>query len=67
MIDVMGRECSDFQAFDRRKLDKGIERCLDVTTTRTLMGFGYPGPGLFSKYYDVDMPVSYTHLRAHET
>ena len=55
VIDVMGRECSDFQAFDRRKLDKGIERGLDVTTTRTLMGFGYPGPGLFSKYYDVDM------------
>ena len=55
MIDVMGRECSDFQAFDLRKLDKEIERGLDVTTTRTLMGFGYPGPGLFSKYYDVDM------------
>ena len=55
VIDVMGRECSDFQAFDLRKLDKGIERGLDVTTTRTLMGFGYPGPGLFSKYYDVDM------------
>ena len=55
VIDVMGRECSDFQAFDRRKLDKGVERSLDVTTTRTLMGFGYPGPGLFSKYYDVDM------------
>ena len=55
VIDVMGRECSDFQAFDRRKLDKGVERGLDVTTTRTLMGFGYPGPGLFSKYYDVDM------------
>ncbi len=55
VIDVMGRECSDFQAFDLRKLDKGIERGLDVTTTRTLMGFGYPGPGLFSKYFDVDM------------
>ncbi|MBS1254382.1 MAG: Aminomethyltransferase [Deltaproteobacteria bacterium] len=55
VIDVMGRECSDFQAFDRRKLDDGIERGLDVTTTRTLMGYGYPGPGLFSKYYDVDM------------
>ena len=39
VIDVMGRECSDFQAFDRRYLDKGVERGLDVTTTRTLMGF----------------------------
>ena len=55
VIDVMGRECSDFQAFNRRKLDVGIERSIDVTTTRTLMGFGYPSPGLFSKYYDVDM------------
>ena len=55
VIDVMGRECSDFQAFDRRKLDQGIERGVDVTTTRTLMGAAYPGPGLYSKYYDVDM------------
>tara|TARA_Y100001970_G_scaffold291198_1_gene427470 strand:- start:2054 stop:4405 length:2352 start_codon:yes stop_codon:yes gene_type:complete len=55
IIDVMGRECSDFQAFNRRKLDKGVERSIDVTTTRTLMGSGYPSPGLFSKYYDIDM------------
>ena len=55
VIDVMGRECSDFQVFNRRKLDKGIERSLDVTTTRSIIGAGYPGPGLFSKYYDVDM------------
>jgi aminomethyltransferase len=55
VIDVMGRECSDFQAFDQRQLDHGIERSIDVTTTRTLIGQGYPGPGLFSKYYDVDM------------
>ena len=51
VIDVMGRECSDFQAFDQRQLDKGIERGIDVTTTRTLMGLCYPGPGLWSKYY----------------
>ena len=55
VIDVMGRECSDFQAFDQRQLEKGVERGIDVTTTRTLMGLGYPGPGLSSKYYDVDM------------
>ena len=55
VIDVMGRECSDFQAFNRRQLDIGIERNIDVTTTRTLMGSGYPSPGLFSKYFDVDM------------
>ncbi len=54
IIDVAGRECSDFQAFDQRNLDKGIERALDVTTTRTFMAASYPGPGLMSRYYNVD-------------
>ena len=54
IIDVDGRQCSDFQCFDAAKLDRGIERCLDATTTRALMGSAYPGPGLFSKFYDVD-------------
>ena len=55
VIDVAGRECSDFLAFNRAQLDKGIERGLDATTTRTLMAAGYPGPGLHSKFYDQDM------------
>ena len=55
IIDVEGRECSDFQCFNVAALDKNIERCLDATTTRTLMGAAYPGPGLHSKFYDVDM------------
>lgn len=55
IIDVEGRECSDFQAFASAALDKGVERCLNATTTRTLMGAAYPGPGLFAKFYDVDM------------
>ncbi|MBC8269053.1 MAG: DUF1989 domain-containing protein [Rhodospirillaceae bacterium] len=55
VIDVDGRQCSDFQVFPADMLDKGIERCLDVTTTRTLMGQGYPQPGLMAKYYDQDM------------
>lgn len=54
IIDVAGRQCSDLQCFDIAKLDRGIERCLDATTTRTLMGNAYPGPGLYSKFYDVD-------------
>ena len=54
VIDVSGRQCSDFQAFTQRQLDHGEERPLDATTTRTLMGAIYPGPGLFSKFYDVD-------------
>ena len=54
ILDVKGRECSDFQAFSLRALDKGIEREIDPTTTRSLMGSLYPSPGIFSKYWTVD-------------
>jgi len=54
ILDVKGRECSDFQAFSRRALDKGLEREIDPTTTRSLMGSLYPAPGIFSKYWSVD-------------
>ena len=49
ILDVKGRECSDFQAFSLRALDKGLEREIDPTTTRSLMGSLYPTPGIFSK------------------
>ena len=52
VIDVDGRECSDLQCFSLRKLDKGIVHPLDPTTTRTLVGVGYPTPGLVSKAFD---------------
>ncbi len=55
IIDVEGRECSDFQAFSVASLEKDLEHCLDATTTRTLMGAAYPGPGLYSKFYDINM------------
>ena len=55
IIDVDGRQCTDFQCFAARKLDKGLERALDVTTSRTLIGHAYATPGLHSKYYDQDM------------
>jgi aminomethyltransferase len=55
IIDVDGRQCTDFQCFSARKLDKGKDHPLDVTTTRTLMGASYPMPGLHSRYYDQDM------------
>ena len=55
VIDVAGRQCSDFVAFDRRGLDAGREIDLDPTVTRTLNGSAYPGPGLFSRFYDRDM------------
>ena len=54
IIDVDGRQCSDFQCFDRRALDQGRTRNLSATTTRSLMGNAYPVPGLFSKFYDID-------------
>jgi glycine cleavage system T protein (aminomethyltransferase) len=55
IVDVAGRQCTDFQCFPARGLDKGLERPLDVTTTRSLMGKSYPLPGLFSKAFDQDM------------
>ncbi len=55
IIDVAGRQCSDFLAFHAHKLDKGVERGLDPQVTRTLMGSAYPTVGLHSKYFDADM------------
>ena len=54
VITPTGRQCSDFVAFDTQKLDKKIEKGLDWQTTRTFMGHTFPGPGLFSKFYDTD-------------
>ena len=54
VISPAGRQCSDFVAFDTKKLDKKIEKGLDWQTTRTFMGNTFPGPGLFSKFYDTD-------------
>lgn len=54
VLDVQGRECSDFQAFSLRALDRGLERDIDPTTTRSLMGSLYPTPGIFSKYWTSD-------------
>jgi aminomethyltransferase len=55
IIDVEGRQCSDFLAFGARRLHDGVERGLDATTTRSSMGNAYPQPGLFGKFYDQDM------------
>ncbi len=54
IIDVGGRQCSDFLAFHRRALDKGTVLGLDSTTTRSITGTSYPKPGLFSKFFDRD-------------
>jgi aminomethyltransferase len=55
IIDVRGRQCSDFLAFNAHKLQAGVERGLDAQVTRTLMGSAYPVVGLHSKYFDLDM------------
>jgi aminomethyltransferase len=54
IIDVDGRQCSDFLAFSARRLQQGVERGLDLAATRTFMGLLYPLPGLASKYFDRD-------------
>ena len=52
------RECSDFQAISLAKLERGLERDLDPTATRVLMGAAYPAPGLYSKLFDADLEPS---------
>jgi aminomethyltransferase len=54
VIDVEGRQCSDFLAFGAHRLADGVERGLDATTTRYFMGNAYPQPGLYGKFYDAD-------------
>lgn len=54
VIDVEGRECSDFQCFDTPLLEQGIESNLDATATRHVVGASYPAPGLYAKFYDVN-------------
>ena len=54
IIDVAGRQCTDFQAFAARKVDKGLDRAIDATVTRTLLSRSYPTPGLPSKCFDRD-------------
>jgi aminomethyltransferase len=55
IVDLEGRQCSDFLAFDSHALDRGIEKGLDSTATRTIMGMTIPAPGLHSKFYDDDL------------
>jgi aminomethyltransferase len=54
VIDVRGRQCSDFLAFHAGRLQSGVERGLDATVTRTISGSAFPRPGLQGKFYDLD-------------
>ncbi|MGQ7845993.1 DUF1989 domain-containing protein [Granulosicoccus sp. 3-233] len=55
IIDVEGRQCSDFLAFRQDALERGVERFIDSTVTRSMVGRAYPAPGLSDKYFDQDM------------
>ena len=52
ILDVEGRQCSDFLAFDAAALAQREERGLDPTVTRTVLGLASPAPGLYAKYFD---------------
>lgn len=52
IVDIAGRQCSDFLAFNRRALDNNEVLGIDSTTTRTALGLAYPTPGLYSKFLD---------------
>ena len=56
IIDVQGQQCSDFMAFNARSLDRGHERHVDGTATRSMVRHAYPTPGgLFDKFFDQDL------------
>ena len=55
VVDIEGRECSDFQCFEVADIEAGAADPLSATITRTLMGASYPGPGLYSKFYNGKM------------
>jgi aminomethyltransferase len=55
IIDVSGKQCSDFIAFDKAALENGQEVGLDATATRTIMGLSNPVPGLHSRFLGPDM------------
>lgn len=55
IIDVQGKQCSDFIAFDKAALEQGQEITLDAAATRTLMGHSLPQPGLHSRFSDQNL------------
>ncbi|MEL6435709.1 MAG: DUF1989 domain-containing protein, partial [Pseudomonadota bacterium] len=55
IIDIEGQQCSDFVALRTDALERGAEREIDTTATRTMVRSAYPGPGLFDKFVDRDL------------
>ena len=63
IIDLSGRQCSDFQALTLRGLDKGKELDIHHTTTRSMNGNAYPGPGLHSKFFNINQEPMFEVIR----
>ncbi|MEM9967602.1 MAG: DUF1989 domain-containing protein [Pseudomonadota bacterium] len=55
IIDIEGQQCSDFTALRSDALERGVEREIDGTATRTMVRGAYPGPGLLDKFFDRDL------------
>ena len=55
IIDLYGRQCSDFMAFDSNGLQHGEELSIDTTASRAIVGGAYAMPGLHSKYFDKNL------------
>lgn len=55
ILDIDGRQCSDFQAFPRLALDAGQERFIDTTVSRSMISRAYPSPGLCDKFFDQEV------------
>ena len=55
IIDLYGRQCSDFMAFDSNALQHGEELSIDTTASRAIVGGAYAMPGLHSKYFDKNL------------
>ena len=55
VIDVEGQQCSDFMAMRADALERGLERHIDSTVSRTMVRGAYPMPGLHDKFFDQDI------------
>ncbi|MFK4752792.1 MULTISPECIES: DUF1989 domain-containing protein [Oceanospirillaceae] len=63
VMDVEGKQCSDFIAFDLNAVEASRRgdispqeiATLDAAATRTMMGHSLPTPGLHSRFYDQNM------------
>lgn len=55
IIDVEGQQCSDFVAFRSQALERGEEKLIDGTASRSMSRRAFPTPGLFDKFFDQDV------------